>query len=45
MFSFQAVRSGLSKAQNDLTLAPNDKAKAEVQIAIDCYEALQQAIS
>ncbi|XP_064625013.1 ATP synthase subunit delta, mitochondrial-like [Lineus longissimus] len=39
----QAIREGLTKAQQELTSASSEVAKAEAQVAIDCYEALQKA--
>merc|ERR1712055_658789 len=39
----QAIREGLSKAQIDVTAASSEEAKAEAQIALECYEALQKA--
>ena len=41
---FQAVREGLGKAQSDLTSASDEKKKAEAQIAVDCFEAMQKAL-
>ena len=40
---FQAIREGISKASQDLSAASTDTAKAEAQIALDCYEAMQKA--
>ena len=40
----QAVREGVSKAQQEVAAATSEKAKAEAQIALECYEALQKAI-
>ena len=40
-----AVRDGLAKAQQDMSSAGSEKAKAEAQIAVECYEALQKAMS
>ena len=40
-----AVRDGLAKAQQDMSSASSEKAKAEAQIAVECYEALQKAMS
>lgn len=39
----QAVRDGATKAAQDLLSAGSDPAKAEAQIALECYEALQRA--
>lgn len=39
-----AVKEGLTKAQQDINTASTDKAKAEAQIAVECYEALQKAL-
>jgi len=40
----QAVRDGAAKAAQDLlSAAGSDTAKAEAQIALECYEALQRA--
>ncbi|XP_013396999.1 ATP synthase subunit delta, mitochondrial-like [Lingula anatina] len=39
-----AVTSGLAKAQQMVTSAPTDKEKAEAQIEVECYEALQKAL-
>lgn len=39
-----AIKEGLSKAQQDMTSAGSEKAKAEAQIAVECYEALQKAL-
>ncbi|XP_064606292.1 ATP synthase subunit delta, mitochondrial-like [Liolophura sinensis] len=40
----QAIREGLSKAQQDLSSASSEKAKAEAEIALECYESLQKAL-
>jgi F-type H+-transporting ATPase subunit delta len=40
----QAVRDGAAKAAQDLLSANTDIAKAEAQIAMDCYDALQRAV-
>ncbi|XP_076463233.1 ATP synthase F(1) complex subunit delta, mitochondrial-like [Babylonia areolata] len=40
----QAVRDGVNKAQQEISAATSDKAKAEAQIALECYEALQKAL-
>jgi F-type H+-transporting ATPase subunit delta len=40
----QAVRDGASKAAQDLLSAGSDVAKAEAQIALECYDALQKAV-
>lgn len=39
----QAIRDGATKAAQDLLSAGSEAAKAEAQIALDCYEALQKA--
>lgn len=43
-FFTQAVRDGVSKAQQEVNAASSEKAKAEAQIALECYEALQKAL-
>ncbi|KAK7495011.1 hypothetical protein BaRGS_00013651 [Batillaria attramentaria] len=43
-FDSHAVREGLIKANHELGSATSDRAKAEAQIAVDCYEALQKAL-
>jgi F-type H+-transporting ATPase subunit delta len=40
----QAVRDGAAKAAQDLLSAGSDVAKAEAQIAMECYDALQKAV-
>merc|ERR1711946_80625 len=40
----QAIRDGLSKAQADVNAASSERAKAEAQIALECYEALGKAL-
>jgi F-type H+-transporting ATPase subunit delta len=40
----QAVRDGVTKAAQDLLSANTDLAKAEAQIALECYDALQKAV-
>jgi F-type H+-transporting ATPase subunit delta len=40
----QAVREGAAKAAQDLLSASSEVAKAEAQIALDCYDALQKAV-
>ena len=42
--TFQAVRDGLSRAQGEASSASSEQAKAEAQIAVECYEALQKAM-
>lgn len=42
--TLQAIREGVTKAQHDLSAASSDRAKAEAQIALECYEALQKAV-
>jgi F-type H+-transporting ATPase subunit delta len=41
---FQAVREGLQKAQSEVLAASSEQAKAEAQIALECYESLQKAL-
>merc|ERR1711920_251888 len=43
-FDASAIREGLSKAQSDLASASSETAKAEAQIAVECYEALAKAM-
>lgn len=38
-----AIRDGASKAAQDLLSATNDLARAEANIALECYDALQKA--
>merc|ERR1712244_9905 len=40
-----AIREAMSKAASDLSSASSETAKAEAQIAMECYEALQKAVS
>jgi F-type H+-transporting ATPase subunit delta len=40
----QAIRDGATKAAQDLLSAGSDQAKAEAQIALECYDALQKAV-
>ncbi|XP_033096812.1 ATP synthase subunit delta, mitochondrial-like [Anneissia japonica] len=40
----QAIKEGLSKANQDLAAATTDVAKAEAQIAVEVHEALEQAV-
>lgn len=40
----QAVREGAAKAAQDLLSAGSDQLKAEAQIALECYDALQKAV-
>ena len=40
----QAVREGATKAAQELASASSEEAKAEAQIAVECYEALQKAV-
>lgn len=44
MFSSQAIRESVSKAQHDLAAASSEVAKAEAQIALECLEALQKSV-
>ncbi|KAI8773135.1 ATP synthase subunit delta mitochondrial [Biomphalaria glabrata] len=39
-----AVREGLTKAQQEVASASSESAKAQAQIAVECYEALQKAV-
>jgi len=39
-----AVREGLTKAQQEFSVASSDEAKAEAQIAVECYEALAKSL-
>ncbi|XP_059178546.1 ATP synthase subunit delta, mitochondrial-like [Physella acuta] len=39
-----AIREGLTKAQHEVTSASSETAKAEAQIAVECFEALQKAV-
>ena len=43
-YFLQAVREGLTKATQNSQSASGDVAKAEAQIALECYEAMQKAI-
>ncbi|KAH9496821.1 ATP synthase subunit delta, mitochondrial [Bulinus truncatus] len=43
-FDTAAVREGLSKAQQEAASASSESAKAQAQIAVECYEALQKAL-
>ncbi|CAG2189378.1 ATP synthase subunit delta, mitochondrial-like [Mytilus edulis] len=43
-FDRDAVRDGLNKAQADLAAASTEMGKAEAQVAIDCYAAVQKAM-
>ncbi|VDD79706.1 unnamed protein product [Mesocestoides corti] len=40
----QAVRDGLAKAQSQLSSATTDQAKAEIQISIEAFEAMANAV-
>ncbi|XP_067938881.1 ATP synthase subunit delta, mitochondrial-like [Watersipora subatra] len=40
-----AVRDGLAKAQQEQSSASSEQAKAEAQIAVECFEAMQTALS
>lgn len=44
LFLFQAIREGLAKATQEMQSASTDKAKAEAQVAVEAYEALQKAL-
>merc|ERR1711894_776856 len=39
-----AIRDGLTKATQEMSSASSDVAKAEAQIQVECYEALQKAL-
>lgn len=39
-----AIRDGFSQATQQLQSATSEAAKAEAQIAVECYEALQKAL-
>ena len=41
---FQAISDGLQAATQELSAASTDVAKAEAQIAIECYEAMEKAL-
>ena len=41
----QAIRDGMSKAQQEISGAQTEQARAEAQIAAECLEALDKAIS
>ena len=43
-YSFQAIGDGWSKATQEMQSASTDKARAEAQVAVECYEALQTAM-
>ncbi|XP_074642880.1 ATP synthase F(1) complex subunit delta, mitochondrial-like [Tubulanus polymorphus] len=40
----QMIRDGMTKASQDLTSASTDVAKAEAEIAIECYDSLLKAM-
>ncbi|KAK2168498.1 hypothetical protein LSH36_16g03034 [Paralvinella palmiformis] len=40
----EAIRDGANRAAQELVSATSEQAKAEAQIAVDCYEALQKAL-
>merc|ERR1712109_422947 len=40
----QAIREGAAKAVSDMSAAGSEQAKAEAEIALECYEALQKAV-
>merc|ERR1711976_639402 len=44
-FDAQEVREGLAKAQHEVSSASTEQAKAEAQIAVECYEELQKALT
>jgi len=39
-----AIKEGLNKAQSEFSSAQTDKARAESQIAVECFEELQKAL-
>ncbi|XP_069128240.1 ATP synthase subunit delta, mitochondrial-like [Argopecten irradians] len=41
----QAIRDGLAQAQNNLKSASTDRARAEAQVSVNCYEAMSKAVS
>ena len=41
----QAIRDGLSRASQEVSSAPSEEGKAEAQIAVECFEALEKAIT
>ena len=43
--NLQAIRDGMSKASQELSSASSEAAKAEAQIAVECFEALEKAVS
>ena len=45
LYSLQLVKEGLTKAQQELSAASTDEAKAEAQIAIEVHEAMEKAVS
>ena len=44
MLDRESVREGLVKAQQDLSSSGSDEVKAENQIALECWEALNKAL-
>ena len=44
LYLLQAIREGMAKAAADLSAAATELAKAEAQIAVDCYDALSKAV-
>ena len=43
--SLQAIRDGMSKAQQEVSGASSEQARAEAQIAVECFEALEKALA
>lgn len=43
-FFYQEIREGLSRANQELSAASTEQAKAEAQIAIDTFTALQKSL-
>ena len=41
---FQAIQDGLNAATQEMTSASTEQAKAEAQIAMECYEAMDKAL-
>lgn len=43
--SLQAIKRGLSQAQQELQAASTDEARAEAQIAVEVHESMDAAVS
>ncbi len=41
----QAIKDGMSKASQEISSAQTDQAKAEAQVAAECFEALDKAFA